>query len=87
MAKNTIVFILIIVTGALIGAFLGKFIGLVVPAGNIRNMLATEISAGLSPATVNLKIIELTLGCLFKFNVTSIIGIITAIVIFRWINK
>ena len=87
MAKNTIWFVVVVVVGALLGSFLGKFIGIVVPAGSIRDLFSTEISAGLNPATLNLRIVDLTFGCLFKLNVMSVLGIIFAAFLFRRIDK
>ena len=83
MTKSTLWFIAIIVVGALIGSFLGKFIGLVVPEGSVRDLFATEISAGLSPTTLDLRVIEITFGWIFRFNITSVIGIIAAAYLFR----
>lgn len=87
MTKNSFLFVAIIVVGALIGSFLGKFIGLVVPSGSVRDLFATEISAGLSPAMLDLRVLELTFGCMLKFNITSVLGIIAAAVLFRKIIK
>jgi hypothetical protein len=87
MAKGTLWFILVIIVGALIGSFLGKFIGLVVPAGSVRDLFATDITAGLSPATLNLRIVELTFGLLFKLNITSILGILVAAFLFKKVSK
>jgi Domain of unknown function (DUF4321) len=87
MAKNTVWLVVIIVVGALLGSFLGKFIGIVVPAGSVRDLFATEISAGLSPATLDLRIVDLTFGCLFKLNVSAVIGIIFAAFLFRHVDK
>jgi hypothetical protein len=87
MAKSTLWFLAVVVVGALLGSFLGKFIGLVVPAGAVRDLFATEIAAGLTPATLDLRIIELTFGCLFRFNFTSVIGIIATAYIFKSITR
>ena len=39
---------------------------------------------GLStPVTLDLNIIKLTIGCMFKINISSIIGLILAIYIYR----
>lgn len=76
-----------IIAGALMGLFLGKFISFAVPEGAIRDLFSTEIAAGLSPATLDLKIVELTLGCRLKFSITSIIGIIVSALIFKKISK
>ena len=82
--KSLFLGIIVIVVGALLGSFIGSFIGHVFPDGMIHSMFAKEISAGLQPATLNLKVIEITFGCLFKFNVSSVIGILLAAMVFRW---
>lgn len=87
MAKSTVWFVVIVVVGALLGSFLGKFIGLVVPAGAVRDLFATELTAGLSPATLDLRVIDLTFGCQFKLNVTAVLGIVGAAFLFRSIGK
>lgn len=87
MAKSIVWFVVIVVVGALLGTFLGQFVGLVVPDGAIKNMFATEITAGLSPTKLDLRIVEFTLGCLLKFNVMSVLGIVIAAILFRKIEK
>ena len=87
MAKGTVWFVVIVVVGALLGSFLGKFIGLVIPAGAIRDLFATELSAGLHPATLDLRVIDLTFGCIFKLNITAVLGIVCAALLFRTIGK
>ena len=87
MHKSTAWFVIIVVVGALIGSFLGKFLGLVVPEGAIKDLFATEVSAGLSPTNLDLRVVEVTIGCMLKFNVTSVLGIITAALIFSKISK
>lgn len=87
MGKSTVWFIAVIVVGALLGSFLGKFMGLVLPVGSVKDLFATDISAGLNPATLDLRVIELTFGCILKFNVTSVLGIIGAALIFRKIGS
>ena len=87
MTKGTLWFVVVIIVGALIGSFLGKFIGLVIPAGSIRDLFATEISAGLSPTNLNLRVVDLTFGLLFRFNITSIVGILTAAYLFKKVVK
>jgi hypothetical protein len=87
MAKGTIWFIIVIVVGALLGSFLGKFIGLAIPAGSIRDLFATEVSAGLAPTTLDLRIAQITFGCMLKINITTVLGIIAAALVFRKIAK
>ncbi len=87
MGKSVIWFIFIIVVGALLGSFLGNFIGIIVPSGSWRDLFLTDLSAGLSPTTLDLRIIELTLGCMFRINLMSIVGIIVSALVFKKIVK
>lgn len=87
MGKNVFGFIVIIVVGALLGSFLGKFVSTVVPAGSLQDMFRTEVSAGLKPTVLDLQVLELTFGCLFKFNITAVIGIFLAAYLFRSILR
>ncbi|MBI1979723.1 MAG: DUF4321 domain-containing protein [Elusimicrobia bacterium] len=81
--KGLLTGVLIIVVGALLGSFIGGFIGHVFPDGMIFDLFSKEISAGLKPTTLDLRLLEVTFGCLFRFNVPSIIGILMAAYIFR----
>ncbi len=85
--KNIVYFVVVIVVGALLGTFLGEFLALVIPDGNFKDLFAKNIEAGLHPARLDLRVIEFTFGCIFKFNITSVVGIIFAAYIFRVINK
>jgi len=88
MSKTIIFFVLIIIVGALIGSFLGKFIQNAFPEGSsVKDLFATEISAGLSPTTLDLRIIEFTLGFLVKLNVTAVVGMLIAGYIFKVLSK
>lgn len=85
--KNILYFVLVVVVGALLGTFLGEFLAMTLPDGNIKDLFAKGIEAGLHPARLDLRVIEVTFGCLFKFNVTSVIGIILSAYLFRGIAK
>jgi hypothetical protein len=87
MAKNTVWFVIIVVVGALLGSFIGKFLGMVIPDGSIKDLFATEISAGLAPATLDLRVLDLTVGCMLRFNITSVVGILAAAWLFNKIGK
>ena len=87
MGKNVIWFILVLVVGALLGSFLGKFIGIAIPQGVIRDLFLSDLTAGLSPATLDLRIIEITLGCMLKINLMAIIGIICSAILFKRFSK
>ena len=87
MGKNVVWFVFVIVVGALLGSFLGNLLGLIMPHGTIRNLFIQEVTAGLNPATLDLRIVVLTLGCVFRINFMAILGIVAAAIIFKKIAK
>lgn len=86
-AKNIFSGLIIIVVGALLGSFIGGFIGHAFPDGIIHDLFSKEISAGLQPTHLDLRVLELTFGCILKFNVPSVIGILFAAYLFRIFSK
>ena len=85
--KNILTGVIIIVVGALLGSFIGGFIGHAFPDGMIHDLFSKEITAGLQPANLDLRVLEITFGCLFKFNVPSVIGILLAAFLFKTVAK
>jgi hypothetical protein len=85
--KSVVTGVVVIVVGALLGSFIGGFIGHAFPEGVVHDLFAKEISAGLSTTTLDLRVLDLTFGCLFKFNVPSVIGIVIAALLFKSIFK
>lgn len=85
--KSVLTMVVVVVVGALLGSFIGGFVGHTFPDGMIHDLFSKEISAGLSPATLDLRVLEVTFGCLFKFNVPSLIGIVLAAYLIRSFTK
>ena len=85
--KGLISGLIVIVVGALLGSFIGGFIGHAFPEGMVHDLFSKEITAGLQPTTLDLRVLDITFGCLFKFNVPSVMGILTAAFLFRSISK
>jgi hypothetical protein len=85
--KNIFFLAIILIIGAVIGSVLGKFVGYLLPEGGIREALTESVTAGLNPTTLDLQVIEFTIGCIFKFNFSSIVGIIIAVMILKFIVK
>ena len=85
--KGIITGIAVIVVGALLGSFIGGFIGHTFPEGVIHDLFSREITAGLSPATLDLRVLEVTFGCLFKFNVPAVLGILLSAFLYRTLIK
>jgi hypothetical protein len=87
MGKSVIWFIVVIVVGALLGSFLGNFIGIVIPPGAVRDLFLTDLRVGLNPTSLDLRILEVTLGFMFKINFMAIVGIAASAFIFKSIVK
>lgn len=78
--KSTLVLIIFVLCGLVIGGLLGEL------AKNISwlSWLSYGQQFGLAnPVTLDLGVVELTLGLMFKINVSSIIGIIISVFIYR----
>ena len=78
--KNTLVLIIFILCGLVIGGLLGE-LGKSV---SWLNWLSYGQSFGFSqPITFDLGVVQLTLGLMFKINISGIIGTILAIFIYK----
>jgi len=84
MSKNISYFILIIIIGTLLGAFIGKAVSKIFPNDStVKEMLAVEITPGLKPTTLDLGILEITFGTVVKMNITAVLGLLITAVVFR----
>ena len=82
--KNTWICILLILAGLVIGGLLGNL------AQNVNSLswLNYGQEFGLSePFVLNLSFLKLTFGIMFYMNVSSIIGLIISLVIYKFIVK
>jgi hypothetical protein len=86
--KNVLNVVVVVVTGSLLGLFLSKLLGIWFPAGSqVANLINTGINTGLNPTTVDLNLVQFTAGLVFKFNITSIVGIFLAAVVYKQLVK
>ena len=85
--KNTLHVVVVVVVGSLLGLFIGKLMNLWFPAGQINALLNTGINTGLNPTTIDLNLVEVTAGLVFKFNISSIAGIFMAAVVYKQLVK
>ncbi len=76
--KNSWLLILFVITGVILGSLIGDFFGATVPFLNYG-----PEPLGLNNIEVNLGVIYFQLTLLFKINITSLIGLLLAIVIFN----
>jgi len=77
--KNWLILLVFILCGLVIGGLLGQL------AANVSwlSWLNYGKEFGFSPVTMDLGVVKITLGLLFKINIASIIGIAIAIFIYR----
>ena len=73
-----------IVAGLVIGSLFGELLGHAVSAPWLRDLLTRGPTIGLTtPATLDLRLLAITFGIVFKVNVVGVLGIIIAVVVFR----
>lgn len=85
--KNALHVVVVVAIGSLLGLFIDKLFLMWFPAGQINSLLTTAINTGLKPTTVDLNLVELTGGLVFKFNISSIIGIFLSAVVYKQLVK
>ncbi|MFQ3675857.1 MAG: DUF4321 domain-containing protein [Endomicrobiia bacterium] len=84
MSKNLTYFVLIIIIGTLLGAFIGRAVSKIFPNDStVKEMLAVEITPGLKPTTLDLGILEITFGAVVKMNITAVVGLLITAIVFR----
>lgn len=72
-----------LVTGALLGGFLGRALILAFPHNRLHPLLVREIVAGLHTTRLDLGVMDVTFGCMFHFNMMSVLGVVLAAVAAR----
>jgi len=79
--KNGWTLVLFLLIGYVIGSFLGDYLGGI----SWLSWLRYGYSFGLDPQTLELGLMSLTFGIHFRITISSIIGIIAAMLIHRFI--
>ncbi len=86
--KNALHVVVVVVVGSLLGMLISKVLNIYVPAGGqLAGLINTGINTGLNPTTVDLNLVEVTAGLVFKFNLASIAGIFLAAVVYKQLVK
>lgn len=76
--------LLAIVVGLVFGSLLGELLAQFVAAPWLKDALTRGPMLGLTPpATLDLRLLSVTFGILFKVNVVGVLGILVALVIVR----
>lgn len=81
--KNFWLLLIFILSGLVIGGLLGQFAG---------NAGITWLSYGqefgtVEPLSLDLGLLKLTFGLIFRINISSIIGLLIAVFIYRWVVR
>ena len=74
------VLIILILLGSIIGGWLGTFLARVFPG---IDLLQHAESIGLTPTTLDLRVLTLTLGFGLKLNLLSLMGAVTGYLVYR----
>lgn len=75
--------VVLLILGALVGALLGEIIRLLFPGGILEQVFARGVSPGLSPATIDLRVLSVTFGFTLRLNLASVLGIALAVLVYR----
>lgn len=75
--------IALLVVGALLGALMGEVIRILFPGGILEQLFARGVSPGLSPTTLDLRVLSITFGFTIRLNLASLLGIGLALYIYR----
>lgn len=76
--------VLVVVAGLVVGSLLGEFLGHLLPAGRVQDFLIRGPIIGLTPpATLDLRVVSLTVGFAFKVNVVGLLGVALSVLTLR----
>ena len=81
--RHKSLFISFIVFGALVGSVMGEIFGAFFPPGLMHTLLSKGVFIGFDPTSINLQVIILTLGFVFRFNLLSAVGVVLGVYAFR----
>ena len=85
MRKKRFGFILlVIISGAILGSVFGKLIALIIPKGVVKQFFLNSVTIGFQPFTLDLGILNFTLGFNIIVSVIGVFGIVFAIYLLKW---
>lgn len=76
--------LLAVVVGLVLGSVLGEVLGELIGPGRLKDLLTHGPTLGLTPAaTLDLRLLWVTFGIVFKVNVVGVVGILVALIVVR----
>ena len=82
--KDFRVLLFLVMLGMVVGSAVGEAIGLVLPAGVVKDFFLKSVTWGFGPTPVNLVAFTFTIGFAFDVNMMAVLGIVFAAYLFRW---
>jgi hypothetical protein len=82
--RNPWIFVFIIVLGAIVGSAIGHILGIVLPQGAVKTVFLKALTVGIPTFTLNLAILNLTLGFMVHINLVTVIFIVLLAYLLRW---
>jgi len=80
--------IVVVVCGNLLGTAIKKMGSIwFSQGGSFNSIISTAINTGLNPTTVDLGVVQFTLGLVFKFNIATLIGIFVSAFAYKHLVK
>jgi len=70
--------------GAVVGTLVGEILGFILPEGVVKQFFLLSKTLSVGPGTLNIIMLQLTLGLSITLNVISLIGIAIAYYLLRW---
>lgn len=85
LRKNIGLAIFIFIAGILIGTLIGDLLGILLPEGVVKRVMLYSIKIGFQPFTLNLHIITITFGFMFKINLFGVLGVLILGYVLKWL--
>ncbi len=78
------ILIVMLVVGCVLGSLFGELLGVILPKGVIRDFFVTGVRPGFNRLHVDVGILAFSIGLRIKVTVTSVLGMMLAVHMFRW---
>ena len=82
--KPVLLAIYTLTLGAVVGTLVGEILGFILPEGVVKQFFLLSKTLSVGPGTLNIIMLQLTLGLSITLNVISLIGIAIAYYLLRW---
>ncbi len=82
--KPVLLAIYTLTLGAIVGTLVGEILGFILPEGVVKQFFLLSKTLSVGPGTLNIIMLQLTLGLSITLNVISLIGIGVAYYLLRW---